>query len=46
MDAAPKKTEVFEDNVKSADVIVQDEAPKSAPKASSKDLLAYMSAAN
>lgn len=44
MDAAPQKTEVFEDTVKTAEVIVQDEAPKAAPKASSKDLLAYMSA--
>lgn len=44
MDAAAKKEEVFEDTVKSADVIVQDEAPKSVvSKASSKDLLAFMS---
>ena len=44
MDAAPK-TEVFEDAVKHAEVIVQDEAPKAvAPKANSKDLLAYMTA--
>lgn len=42
MDAAPKG-EVFEDRVPSGDVIVQDEAPKSAAKAASgKDLLAFL----
>ena len=43
MDAAPAKQEIFEDKVKSADVIVQDEAPKQEmEKASSKDLLNYL----
>ena len=43
MDASPAKQEVFEDKVKSADVIVQDEAPKQeVKKASSKDLLKFL----
>lgn len=45
MDAAPKTPEVFEDAIKTAEVIVQDEAPKTTTtKASGKDLLAYMTA--
>ena len=43
MDSAPAKQEVFEDKVKSADVIVQDEAPKQeVKKATSKDLLKFL----
>lgn len=42
MDAAPKQ-EVFEDKVNSADVIVQDEAPKvEQKKATSKDLMKFL----
>ena len=41
MDAAPKQ-EVFEDTVKSSDVIVQDEAPAEVKKSSPKDLLKFM----
>ena len=42
MDAAPKG-DVFEDNIPSASVIVQDEAPKTEQaKASSKDLLKFL----
>jgi hypothetical protein len=42
MDAAPKG-EVFEDNIPSADVIVQDESPKQETRtSSSKDLLAFL----
>ena len=42
MDAAPKTSEVFEDTVKSEEVIVQDEAPAKAVTASPRDLLDYM----
>ena len=41
MDSAPK-TEVFEDKLPTAEVIAQDEAPVQTKKATSKDLLAYM----
>lgn len=43
MDAAPKKEEVFEDNIKSVEVITQDEAPAVKPTTSSKDLLDFLS---
>ena len=42
MDAAAKKEEVFVDEVKSAEVIVQDEAPKAAPVSSRRDLLDFL----
>ena len=45
MDSATKKQEVFEDNIKSSDVSVQDEAPKAeTAKASPKDLRAFLNA--